>query len=107
MTSATVFDMSPELITNSAENFIEIYGKEDALKFAQILFQLLEVGEVRLIPPTRLVDGTTELDLGGRKLLLRAWPTAQPFPSWPSPARAARCCGAQHSGHTKRRHTAI
>ncbi|MGH6714469.1 MAG: quinoprotein relay system zinc metallohydrolase 2 [Bradyrhizobium sp.] len=31
---------------------------------------------VRLIPPTRLVDGTLKLDLGGRILTLRSWPTA-------------------------------
>jgi quinoprotein relay system zinc metallohydrolase 2 len=34
------------------------------------------IGEVRIISPTILVDGERELDLGGRKLLLRAWPTA-------------------------------
>jgi quinoprotein relay system zinc metallohydrolase 2 len=34
------------------------------------------IGEVRIISPTILVDGSLELDLGGRKLLLRAWPTA-------------------------------
>jgi quinoprotein relay system zinc metallohydrolase 2 len=31
------------------------------------------IRQVRLIPPTLLVDGTMELDLGGRKLLLTAW----------------------------------
>jgi quinoprotein relay system zinc metallohydrolase 2 len=31
---------------------------------------------VRLIPPTRLVDGTVKLDLGSRILALRSWPTA-------------------------------
>jgi quinoprotein relay system zinc metallohydrolase 2 len=34
------------------------------------------IGEVRVISPTILVDGKLELDLGGRKLHLRAWPTA-------------------------------
>jgi len=31
---------------------------------------------VRLIPPTRLVDGTLRLDLGSRTLTLKSWPTA-------------------------------
>jgi quinoprotein relay system zinc metallohydrolase 2 len=31
---------------------------------------------VRIIPPTRLVDGTLALDLGGRILTLRSWATA-------------------------------
>jgi quinoprotein relay system zinc metallohydrolase 2 len=34
------------------------------------------IGEVRIIPPTVLVDGTLALDLGHRNLVLRAWPTA-------------------------------
>jgi quinoprotein relay system zinc metallohydrolase 2 len=34
------------------------------------------IGEVRIIPPTILVDGTLQLDLGHRNLILRAWPTA-------------------------------
>jgi quinoprotein relay system zinc metallohydrolase 2 len=34
------------------------------------------IGEVRLVPPTLLVDGTLILDLGHRNLILRAWPTA-------------------------------
>src|SRR6202023_2809706 len=34
------------------------------------------IGEVRIIPPTLLVDGTLKLDLGRRNLILRAWPTA-------------------------------
>ena len=34
------------------------------------------IGEVRIIPPTLLVDGTLKLDLGHRHVVLRAWPTA-------------------------------
>jgi quinoprotein relay system zinc metallohydrolase 2 len=34
------------------------------------------IGEVRVISPTILVDGERKLDLGGRTLRLRAWPTA-------------------------------
>jgi quinoprotein relay system zinc metallohydrolase 2 len=34
------------------------------------------IGEVRIIPPTLLVDGTLKLDLGHRNLILRGWPTA-------------------------------
>jgi quinoprotein relay system zinc metallohydrolase 2 len=34
------------------------------------------IGEVRIIAPTTLVDGERELDLGGRTLRVRAWPTA-------------------------------
>jgi quinoprotein relay system zinc metallohydrolase 2 len=34
------------------------------------------IGEVQIISPTMLVDGERELDLGGRKLRVRAWPAA-------------------------------
>lgn len=34
------------------------------------------IGAVRLVPPTVLVEGTLALDLGSRRLVLRAWPTA-------------------------------
>jgi quinoprotein relay system zinc metallohydrolase 2 len=34
------------------------------------------IGEVRIISPTILVDGERDLDLGGRRLRVRAWPTA-------------------------------
>jgi len=34
------------------------------------------IDEVRLVPPTLLVEGTIKLNLGSRTLTLRAWPTA-------------------------------
>jgi quinoprotein relay system zinc metallohydrolase 2 len=34
------------------------------------------IGEVRIVPPTLLVDGTLKLDLGARTIMLQAWPPA-------------------------------
>jgi quinoprotein relay system zinc metallohydrolase 2 len=43
--------------------------------FRQIMGAEL-IDEVRLVPPSRLVDNSLTLDLGGRSLVLQTWPTA-------------------------------
>lgn len=43
--------------------------------FRRIMGEKL-IDEVRMVPPTLLVDSSTRLDLGSRTLLLRAWPAA-------------------------------
>ncbi len=32
--------------------------------------------DVRIVPPTQLVDGSLTLDLGGRRIIVKAWPVA-------------------------------
>lgn len=34
------------------------------------------MSDVRIVPPTRLVDGSLTLDLGGRNIIVKAWPVA-------------------------------
>ena len=34
------------------------------------------IDEVRIVPPTQLVDGTQKLELGSRTLILKSWPVA-------------------------------
>jgi len=34
------------------------------------------IDEVRIVPPTQLIDGTQKLELGSRSLILKAWPVA-------------------------------
>ncbi|MCW2283613.1 quinoprotein relay system zinc metallohydrolase 2 [Rhodoblastus acidophilus] len=48
---------------------------EDYLRAARALVGEANFAGTRVIAPTLLVDGVTELDLGGRKLKLETWPT--------------------------------
>jgi glyoxylase-like metal-dependent hydrolase (beta-lactamase superfamily II) len=34
------------------------------------------IDDIRIVPPTRLIQGVQTLDLGGRTLIVKAWPTA-------------------------------
>jgi quinoprotein relay system zinc metallohydrolase 2 len=43
--------------------------------FRKIMGEAL-IDEVRIVPPTLLIEGTIKLDLGSRSLLLQAWPAA-------------------------------
>jgi quinoprotein relay system zinc metallohydrolase 2 len=54
---------------------LALRGKFYIDAFGRIMGQEL-IGRVRIVPPTLLVDDTLVLDLGHRKLTLRAWPTA-------------------------------
>jgi quinoprotein relay system zinc metallohydrolase 2 len=54
---------------------LALRGKFYIDAFGRIMGEEL-IGRVRIVPPTLLVDDTLTLDLGHRKLTLRAWPTA-------------------------------
>jgi hypothetical protein len=49
-TVALTYDMTPELIKESAQNFVEVYGREDALSFARILIELLSPSQEPVKP---------------------------------------------------------
>lgn len=51
------------------------HGPYYIANYRRILGPALMTG-VRIIPPTKVVSGTLDIDLGGRRLTLRAWPTA-------------------------------
>ena len=51
------------------------HGPYYIANFRRLLGPKLMAG-VRIMPPTKVVSGTLELDLGGRRLRLRAWPPA-------------------------------
>ncbi len=51
------------------------HGPYYIANFRHLLGPELMAG-VRIIPPSKVVSGTQEINLGGRRLRLRAWPTA-------------------------------
>jgi hypothetical protein len=61
---ALVFDMSAELISESAQNFVEIYGAEDTARFARELLALIEPP---VVPDAPALDPAFAGSLSARK----------------------------------------
>jgi quinoprotein relay system zinc metallohydrolase 2 len=57
----------PEALRTRGPFYLDAFGK--------IMGNSL-IDDVRIVPPTLLVDGTVKLDLGARTLVLQAWPPA-------------------------------
>lgn len=51
------------------------HGHYYIANFRRLMGQAL-MADVRVVPPTKVVATTLDVDLGGRRLTLRAWPTA-------------------------------
>jgi quinoprotein relay system zinc metallohydrolase 2 len=60
---------------NNLPRALALRGKFYIDAFGRIMGEEL-IGRVRIVPPTVLVADTLTLDLGNRKLILRAWPVA-------------------------------